>query len=53
MVTTNVAGAQPTRGIMYVVLLGDGTTLSLIGSSREEDHSFIDLMGVMAGSLSR
>ncbi len=38
---------------MYVVLLGDGTILSLIGSNREEDRSFIDLMGVMAESLSR
>jgi len=53
VVTTNVAGAQPTRAIMYVVLLGNGTTLSLIGSNREEDPSFIDLMGVMAESLSR
>jgi hypothetical protein len=53
VVTTNVAGAQPTRAILYVVLLGDGTTLSLIGSNREEDRSFMDLMGVMAESLSR
>jgi hypothetical protein len=35
-----------------VLLLGDGTTLSLIGSSREEDR-FLELMAVMAGSLSR
>ncbi len=53
VVTTNVAGGEPTRAILYVVLLGDGTTLSLIGSNREEDRSFIDLMGVMAESLSR
>jgi hypothetical protein len=53
VVTTNVAGARPSRGIIYVVLLGDGTTLSLFGTNREEDRSFIDLMGVMAESLSR
>lgn len=53
VVTTNVEGAEPSRAIMYVVLLGDGSTLSLIGSNREEDRSFLDLMRVMAESLSR
>ncbi len=44
---------MPSRTIKYVFLLADGATVVLMGTNREEDSSFIDLMQVMAASLSR
>lgn len=51
--TLNPTGGATTRSITYVTLLEDGTTLMLMGSSRETDVAFPELIATMARSLSR
>jgi hypothetical protein len=44
-------GGSPTHLIEYIVMLPDGRTLTLTGTSPSSDESFADRMAVMAESL--
>ncbi|HEU4409455.1 MAG TPA: hypothetical protein VFS43_29625 [Polyangiaceae bacterium] len=46
-------GGASTQSIEYILRLPEGVTLRLLGSNRQGDEGFVDLMGAVARSLSR